>query len=205
MYIPKAFEVKDTQEIYRFVKQNSFGTLVSTVEGKPFATHIPILIEQREDGSFVLKSHVAKANPQWKELQDREVLVMFTGPHAYVSHKWYEEQQSVSTWNYTAVHMYGQVRLIEDEQEFYTLLAQTTEFYGKGFDEAPVPSLDDRYIQGMMKGIVGFEVEVNEVEAKYKLSQNHSKARQEKVMAQLEQQNFEDSQHIARFMKKNLT
>ncbi|MER1985317.1 MAG: FMN-binding negative transcriptional regulator [Solibacillus sp.] len=205
MYIPKVFEMKDPQEIYRFVKQNSFGTLVSTVEGKLFATHIPILMEQREGGSFILKSHVAKANPQWKELQDREVLVMFTGPHAYVSHKWYEEHQSVSTWNYTAVHMYGQVRLIEDEQEFYTLLAQTTEFYGEGFDEAPIPSLDDRYIQGMMKSIVGFEVEVSEVEAKYKLNQNQSKSRQEKIMAQLEQQNFEDSQHIARLIKKNLT
>lgn len=204
MYVPKVFEVKDAKEIYRFVKENSFATVVSTIEGRPFATHIPILVELKEDGSFRLKSHLAKANKHWKALQDSEVLVIFTGPHAYVSHKWYEEADTVSTWNYTAVHMYGKVRLIDDAEEFYHLLKKTTEFYGRSFNEEPIPPKEDRYIQGMMKGIVGFEIEVSEVEAKYKLSQNHSEARQEKVIAQLEQQPVEDSQHIAKMMRGNL-
>lgn len=115
MYTPKHFKVSDFEEIREFVQQNSFGTLVTTKKGKPIATHLPLqLIKDGEE--FFITGHMAYGNPQWRTFEACEdVLVMFQGPHAYISSSWYE-QENVPTWNYQAVHIYGTAQLLTEDE-----------------------------------------------------------------------------------------
>lgn len=105
MYIPKYFEVTDFNEIEKSIQSNSFGTLVTTNDGKPIATHLPLMLHKKED-DYYITGHFAYANSQWKMLAENQVLVMYQGPHAYISSSWYQAE-NVPTWNYQAVHIYG--------------------------------------------------------------------------------------------------
>src|SRR4051794_27392492 len=100
MYVPSAFAESDLNKLHDFIERNSFGLLVSLVKGVPFATHLPFLLERNSgpDGSLV--GHMARANPHWQELEAQTVLVVFSGPHAYISPTWYEAENVVPTWNY---------------------------------------------------------------------------------------------------------
>jgi len=112
MYIPKEFAVGDTAEILAFMKQHSFAVLVSTVADRYWGTHLPLLLHQNAAGGYYLLGHLSKANPQWQHFREQEkVLAIFSGPHAYVSSAWYA-QESVPTWNYMAVHVYGTLQLV---------------------------------------------------------------------------------------------
>ena len=113
MYVPSHFRVDDASELAAFMRENAFATLVSVHDGAPFATHLPVLVDG-VGASLALSGHVARANPQWTSLDAHDVLVMFTGPHAYVSPSCYENPKSVPTWNYTAVHVYGRAQLVDD-------------------------------------------------------------------------------------------
>ena len=111
MYIPKSFQVTDPEVLAAFIRAHSFATLVSAVDGTPFATHLPLLLDQG-----TLLGHVARANPHWQAFDgQREALAIFHGPHAYISPTWYATGPAVPTWNYAAVHVYGAPRLIEGE------------------------------------------------------------------------------------------
>ena len=114
MYIPAAFQQTDKTKLHDFIEANSFGLLVSTHGGEPFATHLPFLLERDAGPHGCLVGHVARANPQWHGLDGQTVLAVFSGPHAYVSPTWYEAENVVPTWNYVAVHAYGPCRLVED-------------------------------------------------------------------------------------------
>lgn len=199
MYIPKQFSVTDRQQIVQFVKENSFGILVSNVDGVPAATHIPMLVKELDDGTLLLRGHIAKANAQWKHLHDRKALAIFHGPHAFISNKWYETPNAVSTWNYVAVHMHGFLRLIEDVEQFMQLLMETEQFYG-----GDVQQNDTSYVESLMKAIVGFEMKVTGIEGNWKLSQHHPKERRQKVVQQLSRQQDDNSQQIARLMQDSL-
>jgi len=123
MYIPPYYENKDLSEIKKFLQENSFGILINVVDGKPWGTHIPMELETNAEGGDVLVGHIAKANPQWKHFDNnKEVLCIFNGPHAYVSSSWYKEEE-VPTWNYIAVHVYGKLELLSDEE---TMVGQRT-------------------------------------------------------------------------------
>src|SRR6185436_9306981 len=112
MYIPRLNRLEDADEVWRFVDANSFALLVSQVEGRPYATHIPILAANRPNGEKYLHGHIARANPHWKHWrEEEEVLAVFAGPHAYVSSSWYDHP-NVPTWNYIAVHVYGRLRVV---------------------------------------------------------------------------------------------
>ena len=173
MYIPEFFREDDPAILKELIAENSFGLLVSVHDGVPFASHLPFLIEAGPDGRWKLSSHMARANPQWKELRsDREILAVFSGPHAYVSPSWYHSP-GVPTWNYTAVHCYGVARLLEDRNSLGTLLQRLTAYneakYGTGWTFDPQGSF-----RSLLDIIVGFEIEVTRVEGKFKLSQNRS-------------------------------
>src|SRR5262245_58623650 len=113
MYITAAFAESDLTRLHDFIGQNSFGLLVSQVDGLPFATHLPFLLERTTGEHGTLVGHMARANPQWREASGQTVLTIFSGPHVYVSPTWYEDEQVVPTWNYAAVHVYGRARVIE--------------------------------------------------------------------------------------------
>src|SRR5262245_55708329 len=104
MYIPTAFAETDPGTLFGFIEAYSFGLLVSTHQGGPFASHLPLLLEREAGPHGTLLGHMARANPQWHDLDGQEVLAVFSGPHAYVSPTWYESEQVVPTWNYVAVH-----------------------------------------------------------------------------------------------------
>src|SRR5262245_45723809 len=107
MYIPAAFAESDQARLHEFIEQNSFGTLVSQGAGRPFASHLPFLLERDAGPRGVLVGHMARANPQWQDAAGQTVLAIFTGPHVYISPSWYEADQVVPTWNFTAVHACG--------------------------------------------------------------------------------------------------
>lgn len=197
MYVPKQFQMQDRAQILAFVEEYSFGLIVSLQDGLPVATHIPLLVEEKEDGALVLRGHIAKANSQWQQLANQQVLAIFSGPHAFISNLWYEQPNTVSTWNYIAVHMRGTARLIEEPQQLWQLLEQTERKYGGDFAQS-----EEAHIQGMMQAIVGFEVDVTAIDAQWKLNQHHPSERREKVITQLARQQDDNSQQIARWMKK---
>lgn len=171
MYIPNANRVDEQAELLAFMQAHSFATLVSLVQGELFATHLPLVIVTQGD-QILVRGHLAKANPHWQELAtQREVLVIFQGPHAYISPSHYEKWESVPTWNYIAVHAYGSARLIQDEAGLLATLSElitaTEAAYQQQWD-----SLPDKFRHGMLNGIVAFEIAVTRLEGKFKLSQN---------------------------------
>src|SRR5262249_43344267 len=116
MYIPTSFVETDATKLFDFIQQHSFGLLVSASEGEPFATHLPFLVDRSSGTHGCVLSHMAKANPQWRQAAGKTVLVVFTGPHSYVSPTWYEADDVVPTWNYSAVHVYGTFHAFHDEE-----------------------------------------------------------------------------------------
>lgn len=153
---------------------NSFETLVTTKKGKPIATHLPLQLVKEED-TYYVTGHMVHGNPQWRTFETtEEVLVMFQGPHAYISSSWYE-QENVPTWNYQAVHVYGTATILDEEE----LKKDLTKLLGKYEKHRKDPVLCDKFsssfLEKEIKGIVGFKIKVGEMQAAYKLSQNQSK------------------------------
>ncbi len=195
MYIPKQFEI-----IYDLIEKHSFATLFSQHKGSPYATHLPLKLD-REKG--VLHGHIARPNSQWKDIENQEVLAIFHGPHSYISPSWYETKTAVPTWNYVAVHVYGRVEIVESEQELMKSLQDLVSAYEKPDSLYNLDDVEPSYVEGLSKGIVGFNIKITRVEGKQKLSQNHSEERQNLVIHQLEQIPNEDSLKIAELMRNN--
>src|SRR5438477_3101686 len=115
MYVPPHFAESDPAALHAFVERHSFGLLVSQVGGVPFATHLPLLLDRAAGPHGTLVGHVARANPHWRHLAGQTTLAVFAGPHAYISPSWYQAENMVPTWNYTAVHATGPVEVVEDK------------------------------------------------------------------------------------------
>lgn len=201
MYIPSHFEIKDDQIIYNIIEQNGFATLISQHQGSPFATHLPLSLDKKRKYLF---GHFARPNPQWKEIEKQEVLAIFHGPHCYISPSWYETSTTVPTWNYVAVHVYGQVELIEDAQVVMNSLTDLVLKYEEPSSSYQLDQVDASYLAGLSKGIQGFRIKITRIEGKAKLSQNHPTERQELVIQRLENKPGEDERKIASLMRENL-
>ena len=187
MYIPKAFREDDIKTLHTFMREYSFATLVTQQEGVPFASHLPFLLDAEQGPNGTLLAHVARANPQWRTLDStQEVLVIFQGPHAYISPSWYEVELSVPTWNYAAVHAYGLPHLVEEQAALYDLLKALIQTHEARFEKPWPFQLSAEYLQKMMQGIVGFEIHITRLEGKFKLSQNRIASEREKVIAALQ-------------------
>lgn len=175
MYIPAAFHEQDLPTLRAFVRAHSFGMLVSQLDDLPFATHLPFFLDTRGD-TDVLVGHVAKANAHWQAFDgETDSMAVFTGPHAYVSPRWFVDGPAVPTWNYTAVHCYGAPRLIEDEAQIRRSLAALTEVYEQG--QWTLDDLDDGYLGKMMNATAVFEMPIDLWRGKFKLLQNKPKNR----------------------------
>ena len=176
MHVPGHFRVDDSAALYEFVQKYNFGQLVSQVEGRSVATHLPFLFDADRQ---TLACHLARANPQWREIETQEVLVTFQGPHGYISPCWYTDP-GVPTWNYQAVHVYGTCRLL-NENETHQLLQALTEYH----ESQIASSWQIDYDSSMLKAIVGLEISVTEIQGKFKLSQNRSASDRQGVMENL--------------------
>jgi|SRR5580704_15031743 transcriptional regulator len=200
MYIPEFNRVRNQADMVSFVHANPFAILVSSSDNGPFATHIPILARQVDD-QMVLHGHIAKSNPHGALLQgNQESLAIFHGPHAYISPKLYESRESVPTWNYAAVHVYGNVRPVTDPE----LLMEEVREIINAFDPAYFEQwsgLNDKFRYGMLKQIIGFEMVAARIEAKFKISQNRTKTDQANVIASLEQADDTAITGTARLMR----
>jgi transcriptional regulator len=199
MYIPEANRVEDPKVINAFIQAHSFATLVTTGDDGIVASHLPVLFDEEEN---VLRSHMARANPQWKQFGD-EVLCIFHGPHAYISPSWYEQQHTVPTWNYAVVHVYGKPSLV-DEAELKQIVLDTTSEFESAMPNPWKMPLSDEEIAGMLKAIVGFRIEIGRVEAKFKLGQNRSAEDRARMLRNLMAAPDEKSNALGRFIAAQL-
>lgn len=186
MYTPPAFRIEDHEELMAFIGRHSFAIIITHDGDSPHATHMPVLLDMSNGPHGTLLTHMARANPQWKHFANQqEVLVIFTGPHAYISPAWYAESPAVPTWNYTAVHVYGIPRVIENPERFAQLLTDLVEFNEDGRENRWSGEMPEGYRDRVMQGAIGIEIEITRVEGKFKLSQNRSSADVEGVIAAL--------------------
>jgi transcriptional regulator len=184
MYIPEHFRERHHTDTTAFLRANPFAILVSSTDAGPFATHLPLVIRERGE-QIILRGHVAKANPHWQHLErDPYCLVIFHGPHAYISPTNYEIHESVPTWNYGAVHAYGNARVFSAPDELLGVLHELIPMFDPAYAEQWA-GLTETYRERMLSHIVGFEIAVTKMEAKFKLSQNRTRQEQENVIASL--------------------
>lgn len=173
LYIPEHFRVDDAARLFEFIGRKDFATLVSSGASGLHVSHVPLLAERDGSGAVRLLGHVARANPQWQALeQASHVLAIFHGPHGYVSPGWYESHPAVPTWNYAVVHAHGTARLMDEAQLHELLLALSSKHESHRPRPWRMSGLPAAYVSGMLASIVGFEIEVQRLEGKFKLSQN---------------------------------
>ncbi len=205
MYTPSAFAVLDRDSLHSFIEAHTFATVVSSDGEITDASHLPLLLNRDVGEHGQLVGHFAKANPHWKNLDGRSVLAIFHGPHAYISPTWYAERNVVPTWNYVAVHARGTLRLEHDRDRLLGIVRQTVEVYESTM---PTPwqleSTEPNFIDGLLGGIVGFTIEIDQLEGKWKLNQNHSDERRQKVIAGLRTRSDSGSTQIADRMEASL-
>lgn len=204
MFVPPAFLESDLPTLHGFIERNSFGLLVSQHDGSPFATHLPFLLERNSGDFGTLLGHVARANPQWEQCLGQQVMVVFTGPHAYVSPTWYEAEHVVPTWNYVTVHAFGQVQLVEDQLGLHDIVRRSVEVYERSMPRPWSLGESDTFVERLLKQIVGFRIEIERLEGKWKLNQNHPVERREKVVRALSERGDENSSAIAALMRQQL-
>jgi transcriptional regulator len=184
MYSPIYNRVEDRPELLAFLRANNFPILVTGTGGVLHASHLPVTIHEKGP-QIVIDMHMAKNNPQWKEFFDDQVMVVFSGPHAYVSPRWYEEQERVPTWNYAAVHVYGVPEVISERNAKSASQRRLIE----SLDPQWLPKFDAlrrEYVDMMLDGIVNFSIPVARLETRWKLSQNRGRREMELIAAQLE-------------------
>jgi len=203
MYVPNSFAENDQAKLHEFMRRHSFALLTSHGASGLIASHLPLLLEPDAGPQGQLLGHMARANAHWRDVQG-EVMAVFSGPHAYISPSWYEEPETVPTWNYVAVHAYGTFHVIDDRDGLLGILRRSIHEYE---GPRPVPWVFEEsgtYPDRMLRSIVGFRVEITRLEGKWKLGQNHSDERRRRVVRALRRQFNEDSQAIATLMEEAL-
>lgn len=201
MFIPNHYKNENIEEVKSFLNENSFGILISQVDGKISGTHIPMELDTDENGENVLVGHIAKANPQSKNLKNKEeVLAIFNGPHSYISSSWYQKE-NVPTWNYVAVHVYGKVKIIEGKELLESLKRLVDKYEQNSENPVSVKKMSSGTLK-QVNGIVGFSIKINEIQAAYKLSQNREDKDYNNITDELEKIGNSNSIGIAEEMKK---
>ena len=200
MHIPKFFRQEDRQTIIEFLRKNDFATLVIYDGQKPVASHL--LFEVVEDGeSLFVNGHMSRANPMWRWFEkNNEVLVIFQGPHTYISPTWYNHI-NVPTWNYQSVHVYGTPRLVTDGEESYGILKRLVDRY-EASGPYKMETLPQDFVEKEIRGVAAFQIEVTEIEASYKLSQNRDEESYRSIVAHLDRREDHMSHEIADAMKQ---
>ena len=202
MYSPPYNRVEDRAELVAFLRANNFPLLVTGTGGTLHGSHLPATVHE-EDGVIFLDMHMAKNNPQWKEFFDDEVMVVFSGPHSYISPRWYEQKPRVPTWNYAAVHAYGVARILEEKTRKHASQRNLIEAMDPQW-LAQFDALPGDYVSMMLEGIVNFEIKVTRIETRWKLSQNRGRREQELIAAALEKSQDTTERALAALTRKHL-
>jgi transcriptional regulator len=203
MYVPKAFREDDITQLQAFMRTNNFGVLISQQDGVPVATHLPFILDTIRGDYGTLLAHMARVNQQWRLFAEApETLVIFQGPHTYITPSWYDEPLSVPTWNYTAVHAYGRPRIIEDVAEMFALMETLTQQSEARFEQPwQLSGLPHDFVEKKLRGTVCFEMEITRLDGKFKLSQNRPEGDQKRVAATLQVSSDPLDQNVAALMK----
>ena len=203
MYTPKAFSEPDVGANLDFVEQQAFGALISTGSAGPVITHLPVLVDRDRGRLCLLRAHVAKANDHWRSLDDRPATMVFSGPHCYISAGWYREPRVVPTWNYVAAHLHGTARLVSGIDETRQMVADFVDhFESEVHHPWTIPEDERDYMDGLLSGIVAFTIDVERIDASWKLNQNHAPARRKRVIEALRESGRCDEVAIADLMQR---
>lgn len=204
MYTPSHFTTTDPSWLDWLAEHHAFGTLVSQVEGAPFASHLPVLYRRTQD-QVVLSGHWARPNPQWHQIESQRVLFIFQGPHAYISPRWYvDSPKQVPTWNYVAAHVYGTIRTLQEGEELERIVTSLSERFESGAASPWTLQSADPANRSRLKGIVGFELRADAVRIKLKLNQNHPSANVAGAIAGLRATGAAEAAAVAALMQKEL-
>jgi transcriptional regulator len=205
MYLPESFKIADEPEIAAFLERYDFATIVSPTPETLIATHVPVVVRRVASGLVVL-GHVARANSHWENMDGSvESLVIFHGPHGYVSPAWYASSPAVPTWNYAVVHAYGRPQARQDPAFIEDLLVDLLRRYeGLGPDAWRIEDLPLEYRTRQLSRIVGFEMPVVRLEAKFKLGQNRAAVDRARTIEELERKNEPEASNLAAFMRSHL-
>lgn len=202
MYTLRFNKVEDRQALLEAMRRYSFAILFGGAGGNeaaPMATHLPLIV--RDEGEHgVLLGHFAKANPHWRLLAGRETLVVFPGPHSYVSPSLYTEALSVPTWNYIAIHAYGTLEVFEEDAMKNELVEELVGIHEPAFLERWL-TMSGNYRRDMLGGIVGFRIPIVRIEGKFKLSQNRA-AEERRNVYETQAAGSDDERELARWMQR---
>jgi len=202
MYNPDIFKNEDKDSIRKFLNENAFGLLINQTNGKLWATHIPLELEINKDGEEVLMGHISKENPQWTAFESNDqVLAVFTGAHAYISSSWYDHE-SVPTWNYSAVHIYGKIKIMEGDAVIDSLTKLVDKYEQNSKCPVRVSELSQKTMM-QTRGIVAFEIKIEEIQAKNKMSQNRDEKNYTNIISELEKTKNPQSLAVAKEMNKH--
>lgn len=201
MYIPSIYKNENKEEIKNFIHENGFGILINQMVGKPWATHIPMLLLENESGQQILEGHISIENPQAKYLEEEQIfLAIFTGAHAYISSSWYDHE-NVPTWNYTAVHVYGKITILNQEDTILSLKKLVDKYEINSENPIKIEELSAKTMM-QARGIVAFHLEITSIEAVKKLSQNRDDKNYTNIINELEKTKEINSIVLAQEMKK---
>lgn len=204
MYIPEYFSETNPERILALIEDNSFGMLVTAPDGVPFVSHLPFIFDHTADSKGKLLCHMARSNPQWQHFSsDNEVLAVFQGPHAYVSPSWYSSP-GVPTWNYAVVHLRGKPQLIENKSKLEDLIERLTHVSESRMPSPWKPNLTGEQRARLLDMIVGFEINITDIQGKYKLSQNRAPEDREGVIEKLWQSSNQNDVALAKLMSEEL-
>lgn len=205
MYIPKSFAVTEVSILQDLIDAVPFGVLVSVREKAPYASHIPFLLDRDKGPNGTLEAHLARNNPQRESFEgEQELLTIFQGPHGYISPRWYSPGNAVPTWNYAVVHAYGTPRRITDPGDIRAQQERLVAAY-EGADGWTMDSQPEDYIDGMLRGIIAFEMPVTRLEGKFKLSQNRPWEDQECVIKELSSSASPWDRALADIMRRHMS
>jgi len=204
MYTPKHYEVTDRSTMLEFMQSNSFGILFSHTGYEPMATHLPFIIDQEAGEQGSILGHMAKANRQWRYADGQQVLVVFHGPHTYVSPTWYQAEDTVPTWDYVAVHATGVFKTMEDRSDLEDSVGRLTGQHEASQPKPWQPDFSTTYSDQMLKRIVAFEIEITSLQGKWKLNQNHPEERRRLVSEQLKTLGGEANVQIAGLIDEDM-
>jgi transcriptional regulator len=202
MCIPPAFRVEDANKLAAFIQRHSFSTLITYDGTAPFASHLPILYRPDVGSHGTLVAHMARANPQWRHFAPgRAALVVFHGPHSYISPSWYQTEPAVPTWDYAAVHAYGIPAVFTEHERVVSLLRETVSTYEASFERRWPGNLPEDFRDKLIQAIVAFEIPITRIEGKFKLGQNRPAADIQGVFDALSRADDSDSRALARMMR----
>ena len=205
MYDISYFKEKEKAEIIAFMKENSFAIITGMGENFPVATQIPLEVEEK-DGKLFLHGHIMKKTDHHIAFEkNNNVLVLFTGPHCYVSASWYNNAQTASTWNYMTVHAKGKIIFTDDDGTYQAVKSITNKYEGTA-TKAAFNNMPKEYVLPLIKAIVGFSIEIEKLENVFKLSQNKKHDEQLNIITQLRARNSNyDDLQIAGEIEKRLS